>query len=376
MILLDIVNNISEDLLGVDSDCNSTDKNYVTLKFKNNYNNDIQSDNSDNENIINKIIGKPLKIGDSVEIKCKICCFLGSGSYGNVYKIKIKKKYYALKISENEEPDKFLKRYESIINVDKMKKYVIDIYIAGNIKCDKFPYYSIMEYGGSSLKSKIPFDSYENLMNILKQLHNIVYLCGKYKIILTDFKLNNVVVGDDGRLKLIDLYMDCKSYNPCKECRIVKTYSTIEIDRVRGILDDDNYTHSYHFIPLGVGLIDLLCKKTASTIMTSLGSKYGIYLNIKQMLPLVQVACYNYTHKSNSALKEYDQVYLHKKKLEKKYPVIKKPEFYESLMKLIEVRDIYKEKMPTKTLHKIIHNLFSAHCDDRSLDALKQQLNE
>ena len=257
-----------------------------------------------------------------------------------------------------------------------MRKYIIDIYMAGNIKCDKYPYYSIMEYGGVSLKSRIPFDSYDNLMNILKQLHNIVYLCTKHRIILTDFKLNNIVIGDEGRLKLIDLYMDCKSYSPCKECRIVKTYSTIEIDKVRNILEDDNYKYSYHLIPLGVGLMDLLCKKTASSIMTSLGSKYNIYLNIKQMLPLVQIACYNYTHSSNETIKEYDQVYLHKKKLEKKYPIIKNPEFYESLMKLIEVRDIYKEKMPTKTFHKIIHHLFSAYHDDRSLDPLKQQLND
>ena len=144
----------------------------------------------------------------------------------------------------------------------------------------------------------------------------------------------------------------------------------------KNILDDDDYNHTYHLIPLGVGLIDLLCKNSASYIFTKLGSKYGLSLNIKQMLPLCQVACYNYSHKSNNSLKEYEAVYNQKKKLEKKYNFLIEPEFYENFMKLIEVRDNFKEKIPTKKLHIIIHHLFSANPNDRSLDPLKQQLND
>jgi hypothetical protein len=373
MILLDIINNVS-DIFENNSSCNSSNKQYITLKFKNNKDssdtNVIELNNTDN------ILDKKLDIGESVEIKCKLCGFLGSGSYGRVYKIKINKKYYALKVSENEDPNKFIKRYNSIVEIDKIKKYIVNIFVVGNIKCDKYPYYSIMEFGGQNLKSKIPLNSFSELISILRQLHNIVYLCGKYKIIMTDFKLNNIVINNDNRLKLIDIYMECKSYSPCRECRIVKTYSTLEIDKVKNILDNEEYNHTYHLIPLGVGLIDLLCKNSASYIFTKLGSKYGLSLNIKQMIPLCQIACYNYSHKSNSSIRDYDEVYNQKKKLEKKYYFLKEPDFYENFMKLIEVRDNFKDKIPTKKLHIIIHHLFSANPDDRSLDPLKQQLND
>ena len=82
MILLDIITNISDDLLP-DSNCESENKKYITLKFKNNYN-----DNNENnllDDLLNdanpyKIIGKRLKKGETIDIRCKICCFLGSGS--------------------------------------------------------------------------------------------------------------------------------------------------------------------------------------------------------------------------------------------------------------------------------------------------------
>ena len=373
MILVDIINDIQQHL-NVDSDCDTDNKKYFILRLKNNSNNPNNSNN--NEFITNNILGKQLENSETIEINCKICCFLGAGSYGNVYKIKIKKKYYAFKISENEDPHKYFKRYNSLVSIDKLSKYIINVYLAGNISCGKYSYYSIMEYGGSSLKSVIPIKSPEKTILVLSQLHNISYLCSKYRIMLTDFKLNNIVVDDECRLKLIDLYMDCKSYSPCRDCKIVKTYSTMEIDKMKELLEDENHKHSYHLLPLAIGLMDLLCKKSASSIITNLGVKYDMYLNLKQMLPLVQIACYNYSHKSNNSLKQYSQIYHHKKKLERKFPIIQKPEFYESLINLIEVRDIYKDYISTKKLHIILHHLFSACPDDRSLDPFKKQLNE
>lgn len=361
MILLDITNNICDNLT---SDSGS---NNIILKFTNKY-------EKYNETI-KGIIEKPLQLNESIEIKCSICGFLGSGSYGKVYKIKINKKYYALKISENEKPLNFKMRYESLANADNMKKYIIDVYIAGNIKCGKYEYFSLMEYGGQSLKTKIPIDHVDGLDFVLRQLYNIVYLCSKHKLILTDFKLNNIVINHEYRLKLIDLYIECKSYSPCKECRIVKTYSTMEIDKIKGILDDSEYNHTYHLIPLAIGLIDLLCKKSASHIISNLSYKNGIGLGIKQMIAIIQIACYNYTHKSNGSIKEYEPVYNTKKKIEKKYPIVKDSNFYESFMNSIEVRNIYKEKFPTKKLQMIIHSLFSAYPDDRSIEPLKKLLN-
>ena len=78
-----------------------------------------------------------MQIGDNVDIKCKICSFLGSGSYGKVYKIKINKKYYALKISENEirvtptENPKNISTPETKINMDIKKIIFYAIAIVG-----------------------------------------------------------------------------------------------------------------------------------------------------------------------------------------------------------------------------------------------------
>lgn len=365
MILLDITNDINDNLK---SDTENSDiKNSVILKFSNNYENYNE--------IIKHIIDKPIQYGEKIDVKCKICSFLGSGSYGKVYKIKINKKYFALKISENEKQLNLKMRYESLISNEIMKKYIIDIYIAGNIKCGKYSYFSIMEYGGISLKSRIPINDIRELDFVLRQLYNISYLCTKHKLILTDFKLNNIVINDECRLKLIDIYMECKSYSPCKECRIVKTYSTMEIDKIRGILDDSNYKHTYHLIPLGIGLIDLLCKKSASYIITNIGYKFGIYLGVKQLIPLIQIACYNFIHSSNNLIRNYKEVYNLKKKLEKKYPIIKKSIFYETFISSLEIRDIYKEQFSAKDFQLIVHHLFSACPTDRTIDPLKNCLN-
>lgn len=365
LIMLDITNNITNDLT---SDTNSTseENDQLILKFVNNY---------EKTNIINEIINKPLEKDEIIEIKCSIIKFLGSGSYGKVYKIKIKKKYYALKISENEKPLNFKMRYDSLINIEPLKKYIIDTLVVGNIKCGKYNYFSIMEYGGTSLKNKLPLESVDEVEFVLRQLYNIVYLCSKHRICLTDFKLNNIVVDKNCfRLKLIDLYIECAVYSPCKQCKIVKTYSTIEMDKIKNILDDENYTHTYHLIPLGIGLIDLLCKKSASHIILSLANNFNLNLGVKQMIPLIQVACYRHIHNSNKQIKEYIAIYQYKKKIEKKYDVIKYPEFYKTFMDLIEIKDNYKNKISSNKLKIILHHLFSACPDDRSLEPLKNYL--
>lgn len=367
MYLLDITNNIKGELGNISSSSSSVNKGLV-LRFTNNYDNINKTSN--------EIITGSIEKGQTIELNCVIIKFLGSGSYGKVYQIKIKNKYYALKISENEKPHNFKMRYDSLMSIETIKKYIIGIYLVGTIKCGKYSYYSIMEYGGQSLKSKIPFGSVEEVEFIARQLYNIVYLCAKHRICLTDFKLNNIVCDKENlRLKLIDLYMECKSYNPCRDCRIVKTYSTLEIDKIRNILDDDDYYHTYHFIPLGIGLIDLLCKKSASQIIFNISNHFDVDLGVKQMIPLIQICCYNNMHDSNRKIKEYEPVYQQKKKLEKKYNFLENDEFYKLFMNSIEVRDIYKNKISSSKLRNIILSLFSACPTDRSLEPLKNLLS-
>lgn len=372
MILLDIIDGIDKTLINDDS-VDFTDYKTITLKFINNYEN---YNNVECEFFSNITESKNIKKGEEFEIKCKIVDFLGAGSYGKVFKLKINGKYYALKINENEIPINLKQRYEFLTNIPQLKKYIIKIYLSGNLQSSKYKYFSIMEYGGKNLKSHIPFETTEEVKFIIRQLYNIVYLCEKERLYLTDFKFNNIVLNNkDYRLKLIDIYIQCKNYNPCKECRIVKTYSTLEMDKIKNILDDKNYDHKYHYIPLAVGLIDLLCEKSFSSIIANLTSNYGINLNLKQTIPLIQLAIYNYEHDSNTLVKhEYYPIYKIKKKIESKYPIVKEIGFYKYLMNLIHVREEYKSIIPTKKLHKIIHNLLSAYPDDRTLEPLKKHI--
>jgi hypothetical protein len=374
MILLDMIDGINKKIINGDSIDFSENK-FIVLKFINNYEN---YENIECEFIANLIGMINIKKKMEFEIKCKIIEFLGAGSYGKVYKIKIGNKYYALKINENEIPNNLKQRYDSLIYIEQIKKYIIEIYVSGNLNCGKYKYFSIMEYGGESLKSLIPFKTIEEIKFIMRQLYNIVYLCERERLYLTDFKFNNIVLNKkDYRLKLIDIYIDCKNYNPCKECRIVKTYSTLEMDKIKNILDNQNYNHKYHYIPLGVGLIDLLCKKNFSNIISSLNINFDINLSLKQTIPLIQLSIYNNEHETNSLVKDdYYPIYKIKKKIENKYPVIKSNSFYKYLMNLIQVRDEYKNIISSHKLHKIIHNLFSAYPDERTLVPLKNHLTE
>lgn len=374
MIFLDIINGIDKKLIHDDS-IDFSEYKSITLRFTNKY----ENYNNIECEFINNIIGNTnIKKGIEFDVKCKIVDFLGAGSYGKVFKIKINNKYYALKINENEVPHNLKQRYEFLTNIEELKKYIIKIYVSGNLSSSKYKYFSIMEYGGNSLKSLIPFETTDEINFVIRQLYNIVFLCKKKRLYLTDFKFNNIVLNNkDYRLKLIDIYIECKNYNPCRECRIVKTYSTLEMDKIKNILDDENYDHKYHYIPLGIGLIDLLCSKSFSQIVSLLTTNYDINLNLKQTIPLIQLAIYNYEHDSNSLVKdEYYPVYKIKKKIETKYPIVKDIRFYKTLMNLIKVREKYKDVIPTNKLHNIIHNLFSAYPDDRTLEPLKKHIGE
>lgn len=386
MILLNIINNIKNEFEKINSDqtdiendsFNKYNSEHCDFVFKIPSDNDFSGDiNNIQDKNIKNIFEKSKLENDTITINCKICGFLGSGSYGKVYKIKINKKYYAFKISENEKPDKLLSRYNSLISVEQIKKYTINIYISGTIKCGKFRFFSLMEYGGKGLKSIIPVEP-SRMKSVLNQLYNISYLCGKHRILMTDFKLNNIVIDSNYQLKMIDLYIECQSYTPCQGCRIVKTYSTMEMDKMKDILEDENYIHTYQFMSLGIGLIDLLCTKSASQLIHSLGVKYNLTsMDVKKILPLIQTSCYNYSHKSNKSLKKnYSEVYKYKIKLEQKFPFIAESEFYEDFIESIEVKKEYKKIISTQNLRISIDSLFSAYPDERTLEPLKKNLSK
>lgn len=359
MILLDIANN------NIDNEI--IESNTFILQLNNiKYNNNA----SEYNNI--KIFDMTFNNNNTINVKVKICKFLGEGSYGKVFKIKINNVYYALKINNNENPYKLVDRYNSLINIDKLGKYIINMYVCGSIKSDNYSYFSIMEYGGKTLKNILPITDITILSNILKQLYNIVHLIEKHKILMTDFKLGNITVNSEYRIRLIDLYMYCDSYSPCKQCKIVKTYSVIEIEKERNIYENPDYNYTCIYIPFAVCLIDLLCKSSASSYCSNLANHFNIKLNIKGIIPLLQIACFNFSNSNNNSINNYKNIISYKNKLEHKYPVIKKREFYEYFMSLIEPKD--NINFSKKRILHILNDLLSIDPNQRSLMWLKNKL--
>jgi hypothetical protein len=104
------------------------------------------------------------------------------------------------------------------------------------------------------------------------------------------------------------------------------------------------------------------------------GNKYNFDLNIKQIIPLLQISCYNYTNSSNDSIKKYENLYKQKKLLEKKYPFIKKDGFYEYFVNLLEPKKNFNNFISKKRLILIISTLINLDFEQRSLNFLKEKL--
>ena len=302
------------------------------------------------------------------EIEIKFISFIGKGSYGQVYKIEIDSNFYALKFSENEVPNKLKNRFNSLINNNTLKPYTINILFAGEVKCEfTYPYYSIMEYGGCSLRNYLEEMDSGNIKNIINQLYEIVTCIYNNKILMTDFKLSNLTIDKQNKIKLIDIYLDCENYNPCRGCKIIKTYSTIEIDKEKKIYENSNYNYSYIFIPFAMVIIDIVCKNTIYEYSKIINKKFNLNINLKQLIPLLQIACYNFINNNNDPIKIYQNMYKHKKKLEKEYSIIKEPEFYNFFINLLEPQKVFESFISKKKLCLIITDLISVDPSQRSI---------
>ena len=357
MILLDI-NDLTD---------NITNGDIVNLKLINVYKN--------YNSIDIPFLPQNIQLNSQIEKSAKVIKFLGEGSYGKVYKIKIDDDFYALKINENEDPTKLYERYDSLVSNSKLEKYIIKIFCAGEIKNKHtYSYFSIMEYGGKSVRNIVDDIDINNFKIILKQLFNIIYISCKYRILFTDFKLSNLTFNSDKRIKIIDLYMYCESYSPCQKCKIVKTYSSLEIDKEKRIYENTDYNYSCIFIPFAVCLIDLLCVDSLSNYSNKLTKKFGLKCNVKQTIPLLQISCYNYTNHSNDSLKIYKNLYKQKKSLEEEYPVIVKDEFFEYFVNLLEPKQEFINFISKKRLILIVSKLINLDPEQRSLSFLKEKL--
>ena len=384
MILLDIINL---------NNINFIENQEISIKFINNYvdiyeniiennlenqnkndyenENETKNKNINNNNIFNEIILK----NNVLKKKIKIIRILGEGSYGIVYKIKINSVYYALKINKNELPNKLNERYNTLISCDLLKKYIINIYVAGKIlnnnNNNEYKYFSIMEYGGSTLKNNYNNFDTTKIKLIIKQLFNIIHITSKNKFLMTDFKLSNITITNDYKIKLIDIYMFCENYTPCLKCKIVRTYSTIEIEHEKRIYEDPTYNFTCIYIPFAVCIIELICKNTMSEYCKKICDKFNLHMNIKNIIPLLQIACYNFNNKNNNNIKEYKSIYKYKKKIENEFPIVKNNDLYDYFIDLLTIKHEFISK---KKFILIINDLINLDPNQRSLKYLKNKL--
>jgi hypothetical protein len=302
--------------------------------------------------------------------------FLGEGSYGSVYKIKIDDKYYAIKLSENEIPYKLLQRYKSLCINEKLKKHIIKIFCCGEISKiqGNFKYYCIMEYGGNTLKSQINNLEIKQIRSILKQLYNIIYQSRKFRLLITDFKLGNLTLTNKNKVKLIDIYMECVNYSPCVDCRIVKTYSTIELDKEKRIYENSNYNFTAIYVPFAICLIELLCENTISQYVSKLCRNFNINITVKQMIPLLQIACFNFNNNDNSTIKKFKNIEKFKKSLESDFKILKTNDFYEFFLNMLEPKHKYLDFINKKNLCLILNDLLTLDPEQRTLKYLKDKL--
>jgi hypothetical protein len=165
--------------------------------------------------------------------------------------------------------------------------------------------------------------------------------------------------------------MECESYEPCEKCKIVKTYSCVEIEKEKYIYENPNYNFTCILIPFLVCIIDLICKNQTSYYCTILAKKYNIDLTIKQILLLLQIACYNYNNDSNNNIIKFTKICKFKIRMEHQYEIIKDPIFIEYFFHKIKIKPEFEKFISKKKLILIILDLLTIDFNQRSLTNVK-----
>ena len=325
-------------------------------------NNDLPINIEDNEIFENAT----LQHNQSIEKNVKFIEIIGNGSYGTVYKISIDNNYYALKITKNEIPSKLQELY-TIMKIH-LNNHIIQYYCAGKIhEIDgKEMYYSIMEYGIKTLHN-YNFTSYEMYIDIFRQLNIIISTSKNNKLLIPDLKIANLIISKTGTLKIIDFYMFCKSYSPCKSCKLIRTYSAIENEHEKHIYESHHYNFTGIYIPFVVLLIELMCKKNIHGYSNDLCKLYDIKIKTKQLLQLLQIACFNYNNTNSSSIKKYKKLYKFKKQTEDTYFFLKTNEFYESFINLLEPKHILSPIITKKSIALIVNGLLNLNPEQRTI---------
>jgi serine/threonine protein kinase len=241
---------------------------------------------------------------DNNEVVIEELC--GKGSYGVVYNCSYLNNKYVIKFSNNENPETLKQRYEILKEI-----CVKHIYFGKIINDKEYKYFSIMENGGQILKLYKIDKSNFNI--IIKQLHYIVEYIKNHNILQPDLKLSNIVVKDNV-VKLIDIYMDCDDCKSNKNCKIVRTFSIIDLSNKLHESEKYNYTYIY---PLYAFLLLELTNNKLSSLCNKFNKEYGKKYKPKKFAILLQLSII-YENKKKFSNYIYDDLKLQLKYEHKK----------------------------------------------------------
>ena len=326
----------------------------------------------------NQIIEKPIKF-----IK-----ILGQGSYGIVYEILLDNHSYAFKISNNEQPRKLKELYNHMHLC--LEQHIIECYCCGtlieykfkpqesnsnntnqnNENDSEYASYLIMELGGKTLKHH-EIKNIIDYKNILSQLLTIVRGAMDYKLLITDLKTDNIIITSNGIVKIIDFYIYCESYTPCKSCKIIKTYQALENMHKNKPYENQQYNYSSILIPFAVLLINITCKEHLDSYCKTLMTMYNVKIDkTKELITILQIACYNMNNNTTNSINNNISLKKSRKKIMKLNDFLNNDDFYVNFISILSVRSDFKNFISNKLFALIINDLISLCPEQRTIKRL------
>ena len=311
------------------------------------------------ENNIKLIKNEKIKNRKLLLLKC-----IGEGGYGIVYKCLLNNKEYAIKFSNNENPYFLEKCYEHLQH--DLKNYIIKILYCGNvIENDEYSYYSIMEYGGIELK-KYDFDKHsDETLLIIKQIYNLCKKINKTRKMVMDFKLSNILLNENNKIKLIDIYLESNDFENIKKCKIFKTNNILDIS-INKLYRNKNYDYSYIYVLFVFILINILCVDNLHHINSKIIKKYNIAIENKKFTDIIQLAFYK---KFKLYDKNIEAYIIYVKQF---YNIYEYENIYNMFIEGIHIKQLYTDFINTENFVNILNNIIIPIPEKRNIESLKK----
>ena len=295
--------------------------------------------------------------------------YCGEGGYGVVYRCNFDNKDCVIKFSENENPLYLKKCYDYL--KDGLDEFMLKIYYSGKlINNPEYEFYSIMQYGGDDLK-KYDFDNEDNFKNslfIIEQLINICIKIQEEKKMYTDFKLSNILLDDNNKISIIDIYIESNDLNNIKKCKFFKTNNVLDINICK-MHKTKNYNYTYIYVLLMFVLINIICENNLKTICNKIIKKKKINTENSKFSDIIQLAFY-------SKFNLYDEtINKHINELKGAIEFVNLNDIYDLFIDNIIIKELYKDIISKKLFVKILDNIIIPIPKKRNVKYLKKFYN-